>query len=131
MVSNWFTWHKIFYAREEEKNTNNNIIDTTKNGRKKERKRVSGKNRQKHMTATAINSVITKFYNIIGTMLNSNPRSNPRNKDTCMSVFFSMRPQKSRYTTRNHNIMVIFFEFNLNILNFSVFDYYLHWALST
>lgn len=38
--------------------------------------------------------------------------------------------RKSRYITLNHNIMVIFFEFNLNILYSTVFDYYFHWTLS-
>lgn len=72
------------------------------------------------MTATAINTVITKFYSIIGTREQASKQSlfrpHPHTTDTC--VLIVERQQKSLYTTHNHNIMVIFFEFNLNILNF-------------
>lgn len=56
------------------------------------------------------------------------PLFSPTPNHQTHACWLSNGNRKSRYTTHNHNIMVIFFEFNLNILNFTVFDYYLHWT---
>lgn len=98
-----------------QQNTNSN------NEKKTQREKI--KFSKKHMTATAINTVITKKKRILqyywkATLILPATTYIHTHKTATPYILIVEWQQKSRYTTHNHNIMLIFFEFNLNILNF-------------
>lgn len=75
-----------------------------------------------------------EYYNIIGVRTCYQPSFRLHHQHGCTCTFACRLSERwtkiAVYYSYNHNIMVIFFEFNLNILYFTVFDYYFHRTLS-